>query len=474
MLRGRTSACAPLPVYTNRHTARKRCTVNSLAISFLLLIPIVALCVGRRWGWRAAAATGLLGGFVGMSHHFVAFELGPGAEVNKAVVGGVTAIVACLFGARSREWSLRKSLSWLDALFVAFLVMPLASAIANNLPIWDAGIAPTLYRSLTWGAAWMFGRTLVQRTHADQVFSIVLILGLAYIPICLYEMSVGPRYYIQHLLGGLSLEQIIHWSDRFGGWRPIGLLANGVRLGRWMTVATLVAAYLAFRPNTARSTRFVLAFVVLLLVTLACRSLSWLCFLVAGLALGAIWRWVSPRLALIGIAVLIGLAATYITTRMTTGWQGEQLLELAGNVSSAREQSLRFRLETETLYTQRTLEHGPWFGWGHTGDYFVYPRYIDQRWLAELTHHGVVAATLWAVVLTLPILLTLIRVRFRIPICSEHAWLVVPLVFTAFALVDGLFNRLQNPIFMISTAALVTFLRNRPSGELPRSDGCCS
>ncbi|MFW5681853.1 MAG: hypothetical protein ACOC1G_02500, partial [Phycisphaeraceae bacterium] len=121
--------------------------MNSLAISLLLLIPVVALCVGRRWGWRAAAATGLLGGFVGMSHHLVAFELGPGSVVNHTVVGGVTAIVACLVGARSRDRPRRESLSWLDAIFVVLLLMPIASAIANSLPIWDAGIAPAIYRS---------------------------------------------------------------------------------------------------------------------------------------------------------------------------------------------------------------------------------------------------------------------------------------------------------------------------------------
>src|SRR5260370_55879 len=73
--------------------------------------------------------------------------------------------------------------------------------------------------------------------------------GLAYIPLCIFEMIRGPRIYAW-LYGYLPFQW--NGAQRFLGYRPIGLLENGNQLGIWMATASLIALWL-WRRETAKA-----------------------------------------------------------------------------------------------------------------------------------------------------------------------------------------------------------------------------
>ena len=55
---------------------------------------------------------------------------------------------------------------------------------------------------------------------------------LLYVPICVFEMVPGARYYVLGLVYGIGPHG--HMVDRLGGWRPEGFLTNGIELTTWM------------------------------------------------------------------------------------------------------------------------------------------------------------------------------------------------------------------------------------------------
>ncbi len=68
--------------------------------------------------------------------------------------------------------------------------------------------------------------------------------GLLYVPLCIFEAVMGPRWYLAGLLYGQSPH--MRMINRLGGYRPEVFLTQGIEVSTWMAMATVLAVWLAF------------------------------------------------------------------------------------------------------------------------------------------------------------------------------------------------------------------------------------
>ncbi len=427
-------------------------------IVLIAWVPLV-IAIGWRFGWRQAAAFSLIGGFVLLPvNGTLAWPKSP-VQIDKYVVAAVLAALCMALAGRERsDKPAGFAPKWFDVPVLVLCLVPMISAWGNNLGFVEEGVWHSWRMVVFWALPWWIGRRMGDRDGWMIILRTILILGLLYVPICLYEIIVGPDGYVAKLLynyemgyGGRS------HSERLGGWRPMGFFENGVRLGRWMTIVVLFAGWWAVqrRPDWPASTRWAVFF-GLLAVTALCRSLSWLVFLAIGLGLLAGWRWIVPRLTLVTIAVMLLAPIGYMGVRASGLWNGDQLIAVARQVNEKRAQSLEYRRDSETLYVKRAINHNVWIGYGGSWRWFKYPRIADQRWVVFFGNFGLLGLASWLAIFSIPAVAAAWQRRRSIRFDSEDDWLLLPLLFSALAIVDGMFNALGHPIFVMSSGVLVT------------------
>jgi cell division protein FtsW (lipid II flippase) len=127
----------------------------------------------------------------------------------------------------------------------------------------------------------------------------------------------------------------------------------------------------------------------------------------------------TPKRQMLFAVVVAGLVLAYPILRAESLVPTETLLNMANVVSSDREGSLRYRLETEELLLERARQR-IWFGWGSWGRNRVYDEATDYSpatdglWAIVLGMYGVVGFVGHFGLLTVPVLLAASRLR-RLP-----------------------------------------------------------
>jgi O-antigen ligase len=161
-----------------------------------------------------------------------------------------------------------------------WLISPLLSAIANP-DNFGEGCVGEIYQLLAWGSPYLIGRLYFTDTQSLRKAAKAFVIGgLAYIPLCIFEIIKGPRIYAW-LYGYLPFQW--NGADRYIGYRPVGLLENGNQLGIWMATASLISMWL-WRRKTAKSILGIPIAVVaiaLFVVTILCQSTGAIILLLA-------------------------------------------------------------------------------------------------------------------------------------------------------------------------------------------------
>src|ERR1700733_91129 len=158
---------------------------------------------------------------------------------TKATVTGMSGLLGILLFNR-RSFARFQPGIW-DIPMLAWCLEPVFSALVNEQGI-GVGLSGGLYQLLAWGVPYLAGRLYFSDTASLQLAAKALVIaGLAYVPICLVEIFMGPQFYA-HLYG----YQPYRWigAQRYFGFRPIGLLEDGNQLGIWMATSALIAVYL--------------------------------------------------------------------------------------------------------------------------------------------------------------------------------------------------------------------------------------
>ena len=256
----------------------------------------------------------------------------------------------------------------------------------------------------------------------------VVVAGLAYIPICWYETVVGPDYYLGRLAYGTAA--YAPQAERLGGYRPEGFLGTGLELASWMSLATVMAAWLWASGAAWRPIRWALpmASTALAATAIACRGVYGYGEMAVGLVATAITAGLRTRVALMALVLL---PPAYVAARGTGAWDASILREAAKKVG--KEGTIAFRVDAEDQFVRDTKAAGILFG---TGGRFPYWQ-ADGWWPATLKGGGLVGLLAQYSAFLVPAGLVAFGPRRRFPARSVEVGLALVL---ALMVVDSLHN----------------------------------
>ncbi len=293
--------------------------------------------------------------------------------LTKATVTGLSGLLGVLLFDRQIFRSFR--LTFWDLPMLMWCIVPLLSGIANP-DFFGEALVGEIYQLLAWGVSWVLGRLYFSDTASLRLAAKAFVIaGLLYVPICLFEVFAGPQIYA-HLYG----YQPYRWvrTQRYLGYRPIGLLETGTQLGIWMATSALIAVWLWLRRSVDRILGIptVWTAVILCGATLLCQSGGSIVLLVALLPFVFVSRRYFPRvtaiLLVMGILLFAGLRLTNAVSVRTLMRRNHTVHAATEFLKRIHRGSLALRLEHDERTVDLALEEpilgsGQWDWWRNTG-----------------------------------------------------------------------------------------------------------
>ena len=381
-------------------------------------------------------------------------------KINATSLGALAGVL--LFDAQRLS---RFSFSWVDIPVIVWCLTSMLSALTNELPpdatspLYD-GISGLVKDSLTWGVPYLIGRLYFNNLVALRELAIGIFLGgLIYAPLCLFEMKMSPC--LHQFVYGYHPSSFL-MTLRYGGYRPMVFMQHGLMLSMWMTCTALVGAWLWKTGSLRRIFNLPMGPIVLVLivVTVLCKSTGAIALLVLGLGVLYLNSIVRSNALLIAIAIITPI---YMTVRIQGIWSGKQLVDLAYKIDSERGDSLAGRLENEDMLNQHAAKKSL-FGWGGWGRWRVHdPKtgeditVSDGMWVIARGERGLVGLASVTALVLLPYGLLLARVRARY---WTHPWLAAPAALAVILMlysIDNLFNAMLNPVYLLAAGGLSGF-----------------
>lgn len=278
--------------------------------------------------------------------------------------------------------------SWVDALFVTWLVSLPLSYLVNAYPLYNA-IASLYYRTLVWGVLYWFGRCFI-RSRQDVEFLLLSIAvgGLVYVPLCLWEVRMSPQLHTQ--LYGAFQHSFIQMV-RGDGYRPIVFTEHGLVVALW-TASALIATLTLRRARAGGFFEFGRsrwALGLLALVLIACKSMGAL--MLGAAACLALVSGIGRRLFLVGL----GISSVYVVGRVF--WDEAvytAVLPWLQHIPEDRAQSFLFRMDNERVLLARAWE-SPFFGWVAEG--FRVVEHIESHLEWNFTRDDITTDSLWVI-----------------------------------------------------------------------------
>jgi tetratricopeptide (TPR) repeat protein len=439
--------------------------MNLLAqLSLFLWLPIVVAFFAFLPARRAAITSYI---FAWLALPNVGWSL-PGLPNYTKMSATVFAILLCMmiFDQR-RLFSLRPR--WFDLPIFFWCFGPFATALSNDLGPYE-GCSAALEQIIVWGLPYLIGRLYLTDMEAARELCLGIVIGgLAYVPLCLFEIRFSPV--LETMVYGIS-----HWeAERYGGYRPKVFLATGLELGLWMTHASLVGYQLwaTGAVKTLRGFPFGTLLLGLVVTTVLCKSTGSLLLLIFGL--GTLWM-VKKTKRSWPVWLLLAIAPTYAITRTFNIWSGLEVVEFAKSTfGEDRAQSFEYRLSMENQLAQHALER-PIFGWGRFNRSNVLNKegksttIVDGYWIGTLGLSGFVGLSSLVTLTLLPMVLTL----RRFPVATWSDPKVGPTVVLALMLVltmiDFLSNGMWNPIYAVTIGGLLAQAPMRLGGRRLESE----
>jgi hypothetical protein len=357
---------------------------------FVVWLPVV-VALFRVLGPRQAGLIGVFGGFLFLPRETLPLSIFETLSINKRVVSGLALLLGVLvFDPRAL---IRGRPRLVDLPMIGFVLLPLISLATNQFQGYLITIDQVWRNALEWAMPYLVGRLYFGDREAPRDLTVAIVIsGLVYVPVCIFEMLLGPKYYLLGLIYGIPAYG--HMVARLGGWRPEGFLTNGIELTTWMALASTSAVWLWLRrgwtPWRAPSWSPALA---LTLVTVACRGVYGYLGLAIGLPTAVFSNLLKTRVL---IAILAFLPPLYVGVRASGLWDGGSLVELAKR--TGRGDTVAYRLLAEDAYLKKVLGYGPWFGFGGTDsgifDWFSQAQiWPDGWWIHQVRAGGLVGLT---------------------------------------------------------------------------------
>jgi hypothetical protein len=307
----------------------------------------------------------------------LATSLPTGYFFTKASITGITALIGIVVFDREAFSRFRPSL-W-DIPILVWCAAPLMSAMTNP-DVFAPGLIADLYQLLAWGVPYLCGRLYFTDAESLKLAAKAFVIGgLAYVPICLIEIVVGPQLYA-HLYGFEPYRWV--GAQRYIGYRPIGFMEDGNQLGIWMATAALIAAGLWKRRTVDRVLGIPIAIVaaVLFFVTLLCQSGGSILLLFALLPFVLINQRRLPRVLtavlLVGILFFAGLRLANVVSLRSIAENNPVAHHAANFLKKIERGSMGWRLAEDERHVSTALQ-SPIFG---SGQWDWWKGGIDRPW----------------------------------------------------------------------------------------------
>lgn len=430
-----------------------------LPLAYLALfswIPIV-LKLFDRFAPQRAVIISVIAGTLFLPEFGISVPILP--DYNKANVI-CYAILFALFS-RDPQRTERFQYSWVDVPMTIFCVCPFITSMTNGLGPYD-GFISTIETTMSWGVPYYVGRLYMGSLSGLRELAIGVVAGgVAYAPLCLYEMRFSPQLHRQ--IYGFHAFADFSQSMRMGGYRPTVLMKHGLMVATWMMAATLLAIWLwntgVLQKLRNVSMRWVTLGMILIFIMM--KSTGAYLLLMFGLVILAIAKYLRTAIIMLLIPTLVtfylymGVSGTFTVKNV------DRVTEIANSIAGEeRAGSLRFRLDNEQTLGEKARERAV-FGWGGWGRARIYDdegkdiSVTDSLWIITFGQNGVVGLFSQFATFIIPsigfLFLRYPARMWRKPEVAPAAGLAVVLLLFAF---DCLLNAMPNPVFTFMSGGL--------------------
>lgn len=416
--------------------------------------PLVALVLFSTLPARRAILIIVLGGWLFLP--VASFNLPGLPPYNKLIATNLAAFLGAIL-VDARSWRGLRLTVW-DAPMIAWLIVPFVSAISAKGDAYD-GLSAVLEQLLQWGLPYALGRVYFSdRVGVRELAMGVVIAGLVYAPLCLWEIRMSPRLHLQ--LYGMRQHNMFGQARRLEGWRPMVFMQHGLAVALFMAAATVTAFWLAVSRSWTRLWGLpAWAYVLLLVVTtVLCKSMAAVGLMFV--AMGALVALRVPRMRL-GLVVMAVIPMVYIGLRASGAWDGSQFISLAEAISETARDSITTRVESEDAFLSKLggsrlfgFSRSGWKVLDKNGNLAAIP---DGLWIISAMRTGLVGVVALYATFVIPPLLALRRMTTMAAATSlagpQAALAAVLLMFAN----DCLLNAMLNPIFPLIAGVLVAF-----------------
>ncbi len=402
--------------------------------------PILAVALFALLEQRQAVLVAFIGAclFLPIAHYEI-----PGIpDYTKESAASIGVMAGTLLFARSRLFPLR--IHWIDFPVILFCLWPATSSLSTGKGGWDA-ISAIIQQTTIWGMPYLFGRIYFTDLQSLRMMTkAVIIGGLIYVPLCLFEVRMSPQLHIwvygfhQH-----SFAQTI----RFGGFRPVVFMEHGLAVSMWMISATLLTIWMSLTSAMRRVGGVPINTVigVLVVTCVLCKSTGALSLLLIGIGTGLLAKASHSSLPL---KMLIAIAPVWMISRTFDLFSGQFVSDLFVGLSADRAASFVTRLKQEDEILKIALQHYVFGGsrWFDEG--------ADQQWLLCFRNFGAVGLTAMTGIFLLPGFVILKRFAFHQLVQPALAPLVGMSMILILHMTDNLLNAMNNPVFTMMSGAL--------------------
>ncbi len=364
-------------------------------------------------------------------------------------------------GQRIRQFRLQ----WLDIPMLVWCICPFFTTLANDLGLYDS-ISFTLEQTMKWGVPFFLGRIYLNDLAGLRNLAIGIFAGgVAYIPLCLFEMRMSPKLHIM-LYGGFP-HGMFAQAVRMGGYRPVVFTAHGLILSFIMIAALTVGVWLWKTGVLKEIFRIPMAVVIpiFFLTDMFLRSTG--AYITLGVTLALLFASVLifrsnflVYLVIASIVIYLYLVITPDTPTITTS-----IIDfLSKYLAPDRIGSLQFRFDNEAVLLGKAKLR-LLLGWGGYGRNFVTNEVgqattiVDSLWIITLGSLGLLglSALLSSILLPVVSLITTkcpVKVWDRVEFAAPGALALVLLMYS----VEILVNAPVLPHITLITGALTGYV----------------
>jgi hypothetical protein len=386
---------------------------NWFAVAALLSWPAVAAVLYRATPIAFATVWSILGAYLLLpSEVTIKFPMIP--ALDKSSIPNICAAIGCVLLA-PRQKRLQARSRVVGFFILLYVIGPVLTSVLNNDAIVAGGrvlpgvgsydgISALLSQSIYF-LPFMIGRRIFRSAiDIETMIRALVVAGLLYSVPMIFELRMSPQ--LANWIYGYIPESM-NTVFRFGGYRPVVFLNNGLVLS-FFAVTSFLASIALWRAKLRIGSlppSGVAAY--LAVIVILCKSGG---ALVYGIVAGFLVALTSPRLQTKIAVVLVSIGLLYPILRANDIFPTKTLVNIAELVNDERAQSLRFRFENEDRLLARASQRF-WFGWGRYGRNRVYEEgtgrdigTTDGAWIITLGTFGIVGFLAQFGLLSLPVL----------------------------------------------------------------------